>query len=453
METIGLDAQFNSKKAESNAKSLGSSVAGIGKGVGNVGSGLGKLLTGIAPFLAMGAIFAMIGANFPQFGQSLMKIGSVLFSALIVPIANFLLPLLMKLADWFTSNSQSIAGWGASILSLIKAVIVVVQVLLGFVETFFAHVFEGIFGKSKITMQNLKDLFDLALVKLVFLVTYIQLLLEPVFAWLGDTIASLWKGVIQPFLEGMAEGLDFSSIISETIALFGDLGADIAYLFRQIGDLVGGTSEFGAIMKVVGKIAGMYLKEYIMFPIRNIIGFVRALIAVITAVVAAIAAVAKFAKDAFTVFDEKLTKVIKAWYDFKEAVGSLSWETLKQAFSEFYDWVTAKWSSFVDSIVNMGTAIKDALIGGFTDGWNYLKTSKIGKMAEKLFGGGDEPQPRTEPGGPTNNNGGNSYQDNRSQQFTISGAQSPNATAGAVARTGGTPSYRDDYNNNRAGRQ
>jgi hypothetical protein len=382
-EKVEVDYLFNTKSAIDNAAKLGKSFSSLTVAIGNILSSGGLSLLG------------KFGSAMPMVSDTLSQMGTVITNNLLRPLQATFLPLLRSLMQWVRDNRTSFLQLGTVISSAFKAGFSIAKALIGTVIDLAKSLWSTISGGGKITFNSFLNFLNLTLLKITFIFTFIQILLEPLIKGIGNLFKTIWDNAIKPFIDGFMEGFgsqlgplfeDFLSLVSEAKALFGDLFSEgdfnwVAPLFKFIGQVIG-----------IAFIA----------PLRIVIALFRGLVAVQSYVKAGIGNSLNFIKNS----------VYQIVNFFKAIPGQIA---------GFFSGIG---ESIVSSILNgLGSLQAKAteILSGIP-GW---------KFALNLM---DKGEPRTSPTATAGGIASNNTSVSQDIKIEVNGAQSPAATATEVQR-------------------
>jgi len=245
---------------------------GMEKGMGKMSSGMvakGMIIANVITGLAVKAgnfIKSGISSGIPEIAKTFGIAGDIIQRNLLYPLRKELIPLLQKLLNWVRDHRVMFVMMGNVIANVFRTI---KQIIISFVTMFskiwdqLAGKIEQIFGKST---QSIMDIINLVLFKIAAVVIFMQVLLEPVFSFIGEMIGHILF-LFNEMVKGIAEGAgDLSTNFTDILDAFSDIG-------RMVKDVLGDTEMLGKAFKVLGIILGTTLKP-ILFMISTALSLI-----------------------------------------------------------------------------------------------------------------------------------------------------------------------------------
>ncbi len=367
MDKVGVELLYDTKKAETNNKNLTNSFTNMDSA--NTKSQRSGTLA-IATAVAIGNIMAQ-GFNkltskmfsaIPALGETLSQAGTVIFANLFKPLADVLMPMLRDLMNWIRSNRTGFLQLGSVISGVFQAVVSIVKSVFGVIGDIFNKVFGAVTGGAKSTFRNIADFLNLVLLKIVFLVQFVLILLEPVFQLIGD-------GVV--------------FCINQLKEMFN-------FIVAFIQDPKKALEDFGVVT------IGLVIAGVVALGIAIFSAVVPAIWAAVTAALAFVAAAAPFiligvaiaalVKGVMWVIDhfgeiwDGIKKGLgRAWQFVKDVGGKI-----KSFFGGIVDWVVEKWNS----IITFFKTLPERIAKAFAEAWEKVKAA--GKDLFDMLTGADK---------------------------------------------------------------
>lgn len=201
---------------------------------------------------ALGAAYLSIRyamSKLPEIGQTFSIAGDIISRNFLWPLRKELIPYLQKILDWVRDHRAMFVRWGSVLADVFRAVVGVIKVLLKNIQTMFSaftKTWEGFFGKSK---KSLLEWIQVFIFKITTIMIAIQVLLAPVFEFLGKVIGKIAIAT-KAYFDGLVEGLshgsgllnDFIALMKEVASIFDEVNAesgDLYKAFKIIGDAIG----------------------------------------------------------------------------------------------------------------------------------------------------------------------------------------------------------------------
>ncbi|TGL39628.1 hypothetical protein EHQ53_13990 [Leptospira langatensis] len=383
-EEVKVSYLFDVQSAIANAGKLGKSFGALTVAAGNL------ISSGVQ------SIFSKIGSSMPMVADTFSQAGTVITNNLLMPLQRELLPLLRTFMQWVRDNRVMFLQLGQVIANAFRAAWAIGKAFFETISKLANSLWDTISGGGKATFSGFMNFLNLALLKITFIFTFIQILLEPLIKFIGQAFKAIWDNALMPFFHGFSEGF-----MSQVIPLFDEFLALIAEGKALIAELFD-PSDFNwvaGVFQFIGRVVG----TAIVLPFRIVIALVRALIASVKFLKMAFVSSATFIKDSFN-------SVINFF------------KSLPERIAGFFS--------------GLGTSIMNSIMGGF----QYLKDKAMeiisqipgGKYALDLI---DRGEPRTVPtataGGMSNSSNVDVKQD---INISVNGSRDPMAVGSEVKR-------------------
>lgn len=388
-ETIGIDLLV-ADKASANLKKVSGGFANLdksSKASAEFSTFAMAKAVAFGNLLSQGAntLFNKMGQSIPALGETLSQAGTVFFNNLFKPLSDILIPLLRDLMNWVRDNRTGFVQLGGVIAGVFRAFITIVTQVFKIVKDVFNKFFSAITGGAKASFGSVAQFLNFLLVKIVFVIQFLLIIIEPVIMAIADLIVWLGKNVVGPFIDGFVKGF--------------------AEMLGPMDGLIDAWNEFASVMKVIGSWfdgEGSMIKDFFKFA-GKMFG-------------AAVTVPLRMLKDAFIALFKILGAVGKGIIWLKEKFGDIgpairgAMSDLSSGIGNFFgniiNWVKEKWQGLIDWFSNIGNIVAEA----FENAWVRIK-EKIGNITGKiknLFSGGSEkPEAMaTATGGAVNNNSG-----------------------------------------------
>jgi hypothetical protein len=214
----------------------------MGKAVGLISAAVGRLLSYV-----------------PEIGKTFQLASDVFLKNLLWPLRQELIPVLQGILNWVRDNRAMFVRWGGVIVNIFRVVFSVVKAFFSTLEKFWTKVSDQVRKIFGLTSKNIMDLINVLLFKFAVIVTTIQVLLEPVFDFLAESIGYSLR-LLKSFFDGFTEGArGVSEPIMRIVDAFSFIGTAFRDLFAEVGDLSGAFKELGNI-----------LGSWVLFALKNI---------------------------------------------------------------------------------------------------------------------------------------------------------------------------------------
>lgn len=464
-EAVQIDFVANTKKFNSDVDNSGKTLTKFADKTKQTQSHLNNTGNSITNFadktkqatvsafqFAKGMIYAnLIQAGFskalsaiPAIGQTFDALGQVIMNNLFYPLSQEVLPVLKDMVKWVRDNRTNFVKLGQIIANVFRAAVSIVKAFFETGKKLFDQFVTGAFGSTQNAFGSFLDIMNFALLKLTFLITFIQILLEPLLSSIIDLFVSIYKNGIQPFFQGLAEG--FSSAMGEGQG-FTNL---IIELFDALIDLVDavsmGLKTLAPVFRFIGKVLGIL-----------IFGIIKGIILVIKALGnlgATFKAIGNQIKESLEIFSPSnlIAGISALGSAIRNGVGG-AWDYVKGKFSIFWEWIKSKFDSLTKIFKNLGKDISGSIEGGLTDAKEAFNKSAIGNFVNKtLFKENNEPTPQIPTAGTNSNSNVDNSKTTQNNNIVINGATNPTETANKVQGVLKSNSLRDQLNNASTGK-
>lgn len=229
----------------------------VAKGMALYNAGVGILQRGLGA----------ISQQMPFLSQSFEMAGTIFAANLVYPLAKELMPLVKEFFGWIQKNRINFVSIGTLLVSGFRIVKSVVTGAFSLIKTLWTSMMDTI-GGAKLTFSGFINYMNFLMLKVVFLFTFIQILLEPIFKGIGISVGWLWNNVVSPFLTGFRQG--FTEHLIPVLSEFGMLVKEVQDAFKLLQES-GDFSWIGEAFKFIGKVIGYS----VLVPIRLFIAQVR----------------------------------------------------------------------------------------------------------------------------------------------------------------------------------
>lgn len=430
----GLQGMEDKAKAAGSAGEKGMKATGLG--AATVAKGI-LIATAALALLKKG--WAAILDNMPMLGQTMDQIGKIIGANLLYPLAKELMPVIISLFKWVREHRIQFVEIGTILVSVFRLLKTVIAGAFENLTSFWNGLTKSM-KLGKVTLQDVIDFINLAILKVALVFFFLQAKTKPLFEFLGSVIGGIYKDVIEPFINGIVEG--FNDWLVPAIEELGAAWDELKAAFGP-GDLI--PEEQRAKARIFFKYVGIA----VMGILTGVIKLVTYLVMFVKWIIEAKRQFDKFNETARD-FAENLVKKIKnalmaipaLLSDIATRIGNflsgiLTKIVMNLPFSQSLiagiDLITSTTGEAWKKMKAFGRAMwegfKEIIKEKFPKVAEYLGLNEVGANIE-VESRGSMIQ-RESSGGATN-----SMQDNRviSANITISGAQNPLETGRAVQR-------------------
>ena len=257
------DTLFTTIESERGSKGLGNLEKGVKKTEQSV-SAFGKIgqmsmtkLLAVAG-LVTGAFFAMKSAfmAMPAVMDTFQALGNAIRYNMIGPIMQELLPILNSILVWANNNRTVFVQIGAAIANVIRFVIAIGKEFFALAS----KLFTGLLGQIKavfgLESQSIGDMLRLLMTKIVAVVGFLRIMLEPVIDTLVGVFGFLLKAS-KAFFDGFMAAF---SGVGPSLKVIADAVMDIINLIKTLS---GSSNIIISVVKILGFMIGLTLRGFI----------------------------------------------------------------------------------------------------------------------------------------------------------------------------------------------
>lgn len=251
---FGTFKRKGSEAVEQTSKSSEVSISNFKDNASSMVSALSKKVLGLgAAFLGIKKALTYL----PEIGRAFKHAGDIAMRSLMWPLRKVLIPMLQKLIDWARDHRVMFVKWGVAIANAFKTVVAIVKNVINLAKTFvnsFITEFEAVFGK---VTKSMTDIANILMFKIAAVAQFIMISLEPVFKFLGKSVArsaELWGNFFEGLVNGFGEigsifedfGNSFSRIL-KLLGLMNDTGGALVKTFKTLGLIIGGALRLAVL--------------------------------------------------------------------------------------------------------------------------------------------------------------------------------------------------------------
>ena len=358
-EKINIELLYDTLKAVQNNQEMTKSMQAMDKANKNsVKSGGMAMAMAVAVgnVMAQGfnTLMSKMSGAIPALGETLSQAGTVIFNNLFKPLSDVLMPMLRDLMNWVRSNRVGFVQLGSVISGVFTAVVEIVKSVFGVISDIFSKVFGAVTGGAKSTFGNIANFLNLVLLKIVFLVQFVLILLEPVFSLIGDGVVFCINQLkemfnfIVAFIQDPKKALEDFGVITIGLVIAGVIALGVAIFSAVVPAIWAAVAAAGAFVIAAA--------PFILIGVA-IAALVKGIIWVI---------------DHFGEIWDGIKKGLgKAWQFVKDIGGKI-----KGFFGGIVDWVVEKWNG----IINWFKELPGRIAKAFSEAWEKVKTG-----AKELF--------------------------------------------------------------------
>lgn len=176
---------------------------------------VGSLVRSAVALTGIGLLISNVLSYIPEIGQVFGQIKDTIMQNIMQPIRKFVLPILVQMMNYVRDNRTAFVKIGSVIANVFRAVYSVASAFVNMVIGGFNKIFTAITG-GKASVNGFVDYMNLVLLKIFFVFTFVQMLMEDAMDVIANAAIFAFKNVIIPVFT------EFGNVISYVASLFTD---------------------------------------------------------------------------------------------------------------------------------------------------------------------------------------------------------------------------------------
>lgn len=382
METVGLDLLFDSAGFSKGVDQAFASMNKLSGAVTGAIRGVKGLALGFIGIQGLSSVWGKITSVIPAMGQMFSQMGNIISRNLFAPLAKEIFPIIKDLFAWVRDNRIVFVQLGTVLVSIFRAAKTIV---LGFWEAIKGAIqsFAKSIGVAQIGVGDFINFINFILLKVVFIFTFIGLLLEPLIVFIGGLLGQLFKNVIEPFV---------STMIPQYLQGLGELFGFLAELLEELGISGGGDLSFlkDAVIAVATAVGFLFKLNVRLFidlikGIKLGVLFVKMLWSSFLLVYGVVKRLFVELVTPMIEWYNKGKEIVAAFWNLFAAPGSFIINKIRSVLTGIIDAIRSVINGLVSPLVEIAERFKQAIINAFKSAWEAVKNTQVGKTIVRIL--------------------------------------------------------------------
>ena len=150
-------------------------------------------------------------ASIPEIGQSFGRMNSIINTNFYAPLKTAVIPVLQELEKFIIENQEIFRMFGGVVANIFNMIVGVVKYTIDIISNIYTNTFGKIFGGLKDIANSVSEYMNFALLKIAFLFTAIQVILEPILEEIGNKLLWVFNEIAIPSANKFIEVISFIS--------------------------------------------------------------------------------------------------------------------------------------------------------------------------------------------------------------------------------------------------